>query len=264
MQVEDRTRMGDYGHVYLSPHMDDAAISCGGRIIAQTARGERVLVVTLCTAAPAPEGPFSDLAREFHAQWSLAPEQAIAARLEEERLAMRRLGADYLWAGMLDAIYRYPAAYNSRASLFNAPAPDDPLFASLREFVGGLRERRPHATFYAPLGVGSHVDHLITHAAVRDTLGNEVRFYEELPYVIMPGALDQRLAALDRPFAPNVIAIDTTLEAKIDTIAIYASQMVELFGSAAAMAEAITGYAATVPTEAGAYGERLWLESGQF
>ena len=36
-----------YNHVYLSPHLDDIALSCAGRIAAQVAAGELVLVVTV-------------------------------------------------------------------------------------------------------------------------------------------------------------------------------------------------------------------------
>src|SRR5262245_18872318 len=153
----DQVQVG-YDHIYLSPHLDDAALSCGGAIAAQRAAGQRVLVATLCTATPDPAMRFSDLALEFHRIWGLDPAEVVAARLREERRALEILDADSYWAGMLDAIYRYPEAYNTRGSLFNAPAPDDPLFPMLRQFIGDLRQRQPGATFYAPLGVGSHVD----------------------------------------------------------------------------------------------------------
>jgi LmbE family N-acetylglucosaminyl deacetylase len=190
MHIEDLGRArDDYAHVYLSPHLDDAALSCGGRIAAQVAGGERVLAITFCTASPPPDGPFSELARRFHADWGLAPGEVVAARLEEDRQAMERLGCDYHWAGLLDAIYRYPQAYDSRDALFGTPAPDDPLFAVLGRFVGGLRARFPQATFYAPLGVGSHVDHLIAFAAARASLGDAARFYEDIHYVLSPARL---------------------------------------------------------------------------
>jgi LmbE family N-acetylglucosaminyl deacetylase len=260
MHIEDLDQIGaGYDYVYLSPHLDDAALSCGGAIAGHTAAGRRVLIVTLCTAAPAPEGPFSSLAQQFHADWGLAPDQVVAARLREDRLAMERLGADYHWAGMLDAIYRYPAAYQSRESLFNTPAPGDPLFAALRGFLGRLRERTPGAAIYAPLGVGRHVDHLITHAAARDAVGNQMVYYEDVPYVIAAGALDRRLAALDGARPHDTVAIDATLGQKIDAIKAYASQLDELFGGVEAMIEAVTGYARALRPPGGEYGERLWL-----
>src|SRR5215216_3168943 len=98
MQRENLNQLDNrYVHVYLSPHLDDAPLSCGGAIAAHVGAGERVLVVTICTAAPPPAGPFSALAEELHANWGLSADQAVAARLVEEREAMQRLGVDYYW-----------------------------------------------------------------------------------------------------------------------------------------------------------------------
>ena len=262
MQITDLSYIDDaYDHIYLAPHLDDAVLSCGGAIIRQRQAGERVLVVTLCTAAPAAEGPFSALAQEFHRQWALDPEQAIAARLNEEVLAMQRVGADYYWAGMLDAIYRYPLAYHSRATLFGTPAPDDPLLPALRQFIQALRDRVPRAALYAPLGVGNHVDHQITYAAVLDSAGGTVMFYEDFPYVAKPGALEQRLAALGGHFQARTIPIDATLAQKIDVSRAYASQLVEVFGGLAAMERTVADYAHACRSDAGEYAERLWVQS---
>jgi len=259
MRIEDFNQIqAGYSYIYLSPHLDDAALSCGGAIAAQVGAGARPLVVTLCTAAPPPEGPFSALAQQFHADWNLTPDQAVAARLVEERLAMERLGCDYHWAGMLDAIYRYPTAYDRRDALFNAPAPDDPLFETLANFVGALRERFPDAAFYAPLGVGSHVDHLVTHGAIRATLGPAARFYEDLPYAVVPSAIDQRLGQLAGMVSATTIPIDATLAQKLHAIHAYVSQLKELFGGPEAMEQVMTDYAASLLPHGSRYGERIW------
>ncbi|KAB2956573.1 MAG: PIG-L family deacetylase, partial [Thermoanaerobaculia bacterium] len=41
----------------LSPHLDDAVLSCGGRIADEVARGRDVLVVTVFTADEPAEPP---------------------------------------------------------------------------------------------------------------------------------------------------------------------------------------------------------------
>ncbi len=264
MRIEDLDQgRARYGHIYLSPHLDDAALSCGGGIAAQRAAGERVLVITLCTAAPAPNMQFSNLALEFHRKWGLRPAEVVAARLREEGRALEILDADSYWAGMLDAIYRYPEAYNTRGSLFNTPAADDPLLPALRQLIGDLRERAPDATFYAPLGVGSHVDHLITHAAARAALGNTLLLYEDLPYAARPGALDQRLTALEDRLTSRTVAIDMTFDQKIDAIKAYASQIGELFGGVDEMVRVMSDYMQGLRPEGGTYGERLWTLTRQ-
>jgi len=175
---------------------------------------------------------------------------------------MELLDADSYWAGMLDAIYRYPAAYNSRAALFGTPAPDDPLLPTLRQFVGALRERAPGAQIYAPLGVGTHVDHQITHAAARDALNSAVLCYEDMPYAIRPGALDQRLGMLEGTLSPQTVVIDATLGTKLAAINAYASQIDELFGGADAMERSMTDYAQGLRPAGGTFGERLWDVKG--
>lgn len=263
MQINHLDQIHDtYQHVYLSPHLDDAVLSCGGAIALRRAAGERVLVVTLCSAAPDPAGPFSELAQQFHRDWALSPEEVVAARLREEKVAMQRIGADYFWAGMLDAIYRYPQAYDSRDALFGTPAPDDPLLPMLQQFIGALRNRVPNATLYAPLGIGYHVDHQITYAATLDSAGGKVAFYEDFPYVARAGALDRRLAALANGLHNRAIPIDTTLTQKISAVSAYASQLAELFGGDEAMARSVANYAQGVRADSGNYAERLWLREG--
>jgi LmbE family N-acetylglucosaminyl deacetylase len=260
MHTQDLRQVHDvYDHIYLSPHLDDAALSCGGAIARHSAAGARVLVVTICTAPPPSEGPFSSFAEEQHRQWGLAADQVARTRLHEDSLAMEQLGADSLWVGMFDAIYRRPADYVSDATLFGTPAPDDPLLPSLRDFIRALHGRVPRATLYAPLGVGNHVDHQITYTAARASAGDSIAFYEDFPYVTKPGSLDQRLRALDEPFVTSTLDIDATLSRKIGAVAAYASQIATLFGDVDVMRRQIRDYAEELRPDIGTYGERLWL-----
>ncbi|MEI7772835.1 MAG: PIG-L family deacetylase, partial [Chloroflexales bacterium] len=134
-----------YDHVYLSPHLDDAALCCGGAIAGQRAVGQRVLVVNICTAAPRPDAAFSDLARAFHREWGLSPEEAVAARLREDATALTTLDADRLHVGALDAIYRHPTAYDRRETLFGVPDDGDPLLPAMRALIAQLRDQRTHS-----------------------------------------------------------------------------------------------------------------------
>jgi LmbE family N-acetylglucosaminyl deacetylase len=259
MHTEDLRQVHDiYDHVYLSPHLDDAALSCGGAIARHSSAGARVLVVTICTAAP-PEGPFSSFAEGQHRKWQLSPAEVMSTRLHEDSLAMEHLAADSMWVGMSDAIYRRPDAYNTEAALFDAPAHDDPLFDELRTFIRALRDRVPNATLYAPLGVGNHVDHQITYVAARAGAGSALAFYEDFPYVTAPGALTQRLQALGEPFVHSTIGIDNTFSRKIGAIAAYASQISTLFGDTERMGQMVKAYAEDLVPDIGTYGERLWL-----
>jgi LmbE family N-acetylglucosaminyl deacetylase len=260
-QFSQLDEIGDvYEYVYLSPHLDDAVLSCGGAISARAAEGGRVLVVTLCTAVPTPDR-FGPLAVEFHGDWNLSAEDAVTARLHEDLLAMERVGADCLWVGMLDSIYRVPFGYDTRERLFGVPRPDDPLYADLGDFLPRLRERLPAATFYAPLGIGFHVDHQITFDVASRHAGELLAFYEDIYYALEPGELERRLASLSDRFVSSIVDISSTLTRKIGAIDTYASQVPELFGGSEAMAKAMTAYGSRLRPDHGLYGERVWMRA---
>lgn len=252
-----------YAHVFLSPHLDDAALSCGGTIARLTGEGQPVLVVNVCAGSPPPAGPFSAFATELHTRWALPADEAVARRLAEDAAALAILGADSLGLGLLDAIYRMPAAYVDDATLFGTVAPGDTLAAAAGPQLAAIAAHLPGAVFYAPLGVGSHVDHQAVYAAAASlaAAGATVAFYEDYPYVAVEGALEHRLAELGGPaaFLPTVVGIDTTLPRKIAAVAAYTSQIDALFGGQTHMAAAVTAYARQVaPADAG-YGERGWV-----
>ncbi|HEY1011281.1 MAG TPA: PIG-L family deacetylase [Herpetosiphonaceae bacterium] len=243
-------------HIYLSPHFDDAVLSCGGAIAARAAAGEPVLVVTICSAEPS--GELTAFARHLHAQWG-DEQQPIATRRREDRRAVERLGAEVIWLDALDAIYRQPA-YDSVEAIFGAPVADDPLYGKLDRAIALLATRFKDAAWHAPLAVGNHVDHQITYqiASNAAALQRSLRFYEDLPYAARPGAVDARLAVLGGTWTREEIDIGATLEPKLAAVADYASQIKELFGDEAQMRAALAGHAAASAPDGAAHGERTY------
>lgn len=245
-----------YDHVYLSPHLDDAALSCGGAIAASPAR---TLVITLCTAPPPPDTVFNAVAVEFHAEWGLAPDEVLRVRLAEDAAAMAILGVDSTRIGWLDAIYRMPEAYCSRASLYRSPEPDDPLLPQARDMLTLLIEHAPRATIYTPLGVGNHVDHLAVFEAALACPPDRIAFYDDINYALTPGAVERRLAEIGTPLVAELVSFDAAaLQTKIAAIAAYRSQMAALFGGTTAMEAAITTYHAALARSRDGYAERIW------
>ena len=108
------------GPVYLSPHLDDAVLSCGALIFLQSQDDNRPTVIT-CFAG-VPEGPVtSSLALEQHAKWGLV--QAVQSRRREDSEAHGLLGSAPRYLDYLDCIYRRGPdkdayLYTSEAALF--------------------------------------------------------------------------------------------------------------------------------------------------
>lgn len=249
-------------HIYLSPHLDDAVLSCGGTIYRQTQAGEAVLVVNVCAGIP-DYRDLSPFAREKHALWG-DPEDAVAARRTEDREALTYLGARVTYWDYLDAIYRTvegEALYPSEAAVFGDVHPAEAeLLQRLVEDIAALLEAHPRATLYVPLAIGHHVDHQLTRNAVlRLTAGGQrIRFYEDFPYVWWePEELQQVLQELEAigDWDAEVFPID--VEAKITAIACYRTQIEDLFGTPEAMAEGVRQYARDVASGEG-YAERFW------
>src|SRR5688572_27889148 len=169
--------MRRYDHAYLEPHFDDIALSCGGLVKQQSDRGERVLVVTLFAGNPGAGTAVTDFAAGQHSRWG-GHADPIAERHAEQRAALQILGADWWPLQHLDAIYRGDQ-YLSDEDLFGPVKPGDAdLVARIARELGAIDA----ATWYAPLGVGNHVDHQLALAAAR-AAGLAPMLYEDFPYV---------------------------------------------------------------------------------
>lgn len=160
-----------YRHIFLSPHLDDAVYSCGGTLAVQVSNGLRPLVITVFSGVPSPELNLSPFALEIQRKMggaNLDAASLVEARHNEDAKALDFIHADYLWLDYLDAIYRgNPAYYTSSEQLIGGtvhPA-DIEVDRQLAQDLGALQERLPDAVWYAPLGVGRHVDHQIVCSA---------------------------------------------------------------------------------------------------
>jgi len=181
-------------HVFLSPHYDDVAFSLGGLVHAHAARATTA-VVTCFAAAPAM--PVSPLAVRAHRDWGMRNDARVTERrAAENRSAVRTLGASVRDLPYLDAIYRHDGAdwsYRELAQLFAEIHPaDEPLAAQLAEVIGALVPPGDAATVYCPLGLGAHVDHVITRRAgdLLHATGRQVVYYEEMPYALKAMSAD--------------------------------------------------------------------------
>src|SRR5262249_41471868 len=142
---------------------------CGGAIARQTSNGERVLVITVFAGIPPVELVLSSYAQRVQHVMGFDQDAAalIAARREEDACALTHLKADYLWLDHLDAIYRgAPAYYRRRKAMWGRVHPDDlGILQQLTQDLMGVQEQLPDVVWYAPLGMGYHVDHQIVFAA---------------------------------------------------------------------------------------------------
>lgn len=229
----------DYERIYLAPHPDDAIFSCGGTIALFQEKGDKQLVVTLCSEIP----------DSGKSQW--------LQRLDEDQRAFSLIGIDYIFGNFLDAPFRNPK-YQNDENLFAPPLPEDTMPENISLFLETLAGNNRGAVLYAPLGIGMHVDHLITYnAADSTTRFSSVRFYEDFPYTVKyPNALENRLSTIEKKMTPIVTDIKSSYYKKVEAIGQYSSQIHFLFGSFDNMSDALIQDAQRVTPEG--VGERSW------
>lgn len=255
----------DYRHIYLQPHFDDAALSCGGAIKQQSATGQKAVVITVFGGVPPQDLAISEFALAMHAKMSLpaSAAAAVSVRREEDAAAIDSLGADTLWLDYYDAIYRgSPAYYQSNDAIFGAVAPGDTqLDEELGKLVAGIAERAPLAAIYAPLGAGHHVDHQLVCSAA-DRLAQRklnVKFFEDFPYISRAGALEERQRELGIPMEFELAEISGQIRDKEEAIALYRSQVPQLFGTEDTMRQNVRAYSGSLRrTYPGIVIERYW------
>jgi LmbE family N-acetylglucosaminyl deacetylase len=241
-----------YDLIYLSPHLDDAALSCGGQICQYTRLGQRVLVLTVMAGDP-PAAAMSGYAASLHDRWQLAT-HAVAARRAEDLAACAILGAEAAHWEIPDCIYRgEPSYYLSDDDIFGqVHAAEQPLVEQLAERLAALPS---HDRLLVPVGVGNHVDHqLVCMAATRafDPLG--LVYYEEFPYAQKELAVVNALGDLHDNWSAEVIVMpQQALDIKVKAIAAYQSQLSTFFTDLRDLYYQVKEFA----LDSGG-GERLW------
>jgi LmbE family N-acetylglucosaminyl deacetylase len=168
-----------YRAIFISPHLDDAVFSSGGRI-AQLATEGPVLVVNLFT--------------RYLADIKIHGAVMGAERHQEEQAAAAFLGFESLNLDELDAPFRRET-YHKLGNLFRPPvAADMEWLPSLRARLFDMLSGIDVEQLYVPLGIGWHVDHVLTHQ-VFDTWAkrDKLLYYEDAPYCSIPHATRYRL-----------------------------------------------------------------------
>lgn len=222
-------------HRFVSPHYDDIALSCGGLATLLARSGAAVRVEVVFGEEPNPALPLSDFAEAMHHGWGMSAGEVIAGRRAEEAVAARVMGVERVNLPFRDAIYRGDG-YRSDEQLFGPPAAAEAgLPRALIASLGLAAAADESVVVYAPLAVGHHVDHQLAFAAgaALAQAGWPVRFYEDLPYALKPGAFDARMATIERAgltMRPAfVVPVAALWETKLDAIFAYSSQLETIF-----------------------------------
>jgi len=252
-------------HIFLSPHFDDAVYSCGGTLGVQVSTGLRPLVITVFGGVPSSTLEQSPFAAQIHREMGFRQnaQLAVTTRRAEDSRALDYLKVDYLWLDYLDAIYRgTPAYYTDESQLIGGEIHSGDLWIDreLAKNLVALHNRLPDTVWYAPLGVGRHVDHQIVCSAIDRLiqLGANAKLYEDFPYVLRNGALEERLKEFGGTLEPALVEISEMLHLRQEAAEMYTSQLQQNFGDKATMFKAMMNYSHGIRPVQTIHLERYW------
>ena len=169
--------------LWISPHPYDAILSGAARMARDAAGGAGGLLATVFGQ--------SDPGRLMQA----------AARL--------RLSHVHLGLQAAHARQRHYASLTART--YGSHESDSEVRDAVRQLFDAVaRQVRPRNVF-VPLGVGLHIDHRLVHEAAEAAFpggpGQNVFYYEDRPYALIPGAVRVRLAQLAVRLPPAITAL---------------------------------------------------------
>jgi LmbE family N-acetylglucosaminyl deacetylase len=168
--------------LFISPHFDDAAFSCGGTVARMARTGWRVVVATVFTASvPEPKG-FAlacqlDKGLPAHVDY-------MAIRRREDRDWADAVGVTELaWLPFAEAPHR---GYESAAELFAGEKPGDDIEHAVADALTQFADYLKPDAVFGPQGLGNHVDHLKVIRAMLavPAFAGKVAWWRDVPYAI--------------------------------------------------------------------------------
>lgn len=245
--------------VVLSPHLDDAILSCGALLADAAARRLDVLVITVFNGRPTTR--LSSAAQRFHARCGLADELVMKEREREDDAALATIGARTVRLGQPEALYRHRpdgAHWYAADDAIFVPEPEplaEPLPNLARLIADHVCKAEP-ALVVAPLAIGGHVDHRIVARAAA-ALSYPVVHYEDVPYVLYDHNRDWPThIQVAHPQLHS--STDAGWAAKLNGIDCYRSQRDVLWHHPETWREELTAYASELGGDGPA--ERYWAK----
>jgi len=152
--------------LFISPHLDDAILSCGSYMEQQSDQGHSILVATIFSKG---NDNSNHNERRLH-----------------DKNSMKIVGATALHLNFTDAPFRNSSLCSFSSLLFHHESPHEKeLVCQIEKAIDTLIKSKNVDECYFPLGVGGHVDHnLVYHAGLNISINRKCTcyFYEDAPY----------------------------------------------------------------------------------
>ena len=187
---------------FISPHLDDAALSAGS-LIRHLADKTEVWVLTVFSEAD--QGPLTLSAKRFLGKHGYNNSQEMYAdRQEEDKEVWRKLGVSSAHLGFVDALWRKKDRPGLMARSFGRVFPealylyptyrfhvvsgklapqDEKLKQDISASLNWIIPQRRKKMVFCPAGFGGHADHILAGAAVRSVFPDAI-LWKDYPYKV--------------------------------------------------------------------------------
>jgi len=189
-------------NIYISPHPDDAVISCGGRILKEKEK-DQVVINVFCKE-------YSGLTNwdKISENYSDNP---MKERIEEDRKILNDLDVKSFYLDFYDNAVCL--------DLLNKKREDSQKNQIYQELEKKLQSFSKEANIFFPSGIG-HPDHLIlAKIGLKMTNLKKIFFYEDLPYALFENQRQTKKG----------YQISSFVDKKLETILLYKTQRKALF-----------------------------------
>ena len=224
--------------VVVEPHMDDAILSIGGRLLKRSGQ-QRTTILSITRWSPftsyllGGRADFCDLKTVTELRTA---ESQIAARLCRGTFRAMDEGEVMVQAGVPVRPDTLPVVFKNIGA-WAVFGPTEHELAALTDRLHSLLEVLAPNELWIPMGLGSHYDHVRTRQACLNVLNRSpgqfrsvhVFLYDDLPYARwFPKHSDNIAAVLKRAGAeldPGTEDIADVFDEKMDVLSVYASQL---------------------------------------
>lgn len=225
--------------IYISPHLDDAVLSAGGFIYEQTRAGVSVEIWTIVSGYP-PPGELTPFAQILHFQWGTGSAiETVDLRRAEDIKAASIVGAKTIHFDVPDCIYRRgPDGEPLYMEIFVQPDESEShLSYEIAQTISPHLQKDDRVI--CQLGIGGHIDHILVRRAI-ERLNRPLWCTADVPYVFRhPEELTSQVAGMEARLHP---VTDAGLDAWVEAVLAYESQLSSLFDSPEVAADEIRAY----------------------
>lgn len=185
---------------FVSPHLDDAALSCGA-VISYLKDKTKVTVISVCTEiSPL---PYTLSAKTFLRQCGFeSAKRLFELRRQEDREVFQSIGVETRHLGLTDASWRKKEHLNFFERMFGRLLPeflhvyptyrwhiisgrvsalDEETVSLLKRVLKKEIDNTKKVCVFCPMAIGGHVDHVLTRDCVTE-LFDECVVWSDFPY----------------------------------------------------------------------------------